>query len=58
MSSMNSKEIWSLLENAEDKEIMIFISMSIQYLEKARNIEFKDIIKNIKNTRKCLNSHQ
>lgn len=55
---MNSKEIWNLLENAEDKEIMIFISMSIQYLEKARNIEFKDIIKNIKNARKCLNSHQ
>ena len=51
---MNSKEMWSLLENLETKDIQLLVTMSIRYLEYNRKINFKKIIKDIENTKKLL----
>lgn len=51
---MNSKELWNLLESLETADIQTLISMSVRYLEYNRKIDFKAIIKEIKNTKKIL----
>lgn len=49
---MNSVDIWNLLKSLDTKDIKILISMSIKYLEEDREVNFKDIIKDIKECRK------
>jgi len=51
---MNSKELWNLLESLETADIQTLISMSVRYLEYNREIDFKTIIKNIKEDKKIL----
>ena len=51
---MNSKQIWNLLEKLETQNIQILIDMSVRYLEYNRGLDFKTIIKDIKNTKKAL----
>lgn len=51
---MNSKEIWSLLESLETKDIQILVSMSTRYLEYNRGIDFKTIISDLKENKKVL----
>ncbi len=51
---MNSKEMWEMLENMDTKDIRLLVDMSIRYLEMDRNVNFKDIIKDIKTIHKNL----
>lgn len=53
---MNSKELYNMLEKLNDKDIELVISMSIRYLEKKRDIRFKDILSDIKIYHKILES--
>lgn len=52
---MNSLEIYNMLEKMDDKHIQILINVSIKYLEKNRNIKYKEIMKDIKNLHKIMN---
>lgn len=54
---MNSKEMWNMLENMETKDIRILVDMCIRYLEMDRNVNFKDIIKDINTIHNFLESH-
>ena len=45
---MNKNDLWNFLESSSDTEIQIYITISIVYLIKSRNMELKDIIKDIK----------
>ena len=49
---MNSQEFFNKLETMEDKDIMSFISASIEYLIEARNCDFNKIIKHLKKCHK------
>jgi hypothetical protein len=49
---MNSQDFFNKLETMEDKDIMSFISASIEYLIGARDCDFNKIIKHLK---KCHN---
>ena len=51
---MSSEKLWNILEDLTTKEIQIMISMSIRYLEMNRQVDFKDILKDIKGCRKYL----
>lgn len=51
---MNSKEMFEFFEKSTTREIQILISMAIRYLEEKREVEFKNIIKDIKGARKYL----
>ncbi len=53
---MNSKEIWNLLESLETADIQVLITMSVRYLEYNRGINFKTIIKDIKETKRVLDN--
>lgn len=53
---MNSKEIWDLLESLETKDIQVLLTMAVRYLEYNRNINFKTIIKDIKETKRVLDN--
>ena len=53
---MNSKEIWNLLESLETKDIQVLLTMSVRYLEYNRNINFKKIIKDIKESKRVLDN--
>ena len=45
---MNSKKFCDKLEKLEDKEIMSYLSATIEYLVQARNCDFRKIIKHLK----------
>lgn len=49
---MNSKKFYEKLETMEDKDIMIYISASIEYLIGARDCDFNKIIKELKKCHK------
>lgn len=51
---MNSKELWNKLYNMETNEIKIETMMMIMFLVKDRNVDIKEIIKDIKNIYKKL----
>lgn len=51
---MGSARAYAMLEDMTTKEIQVLISMSIQYLEMNRQVDFKDILKDIKGCRKFL----
>lgn len=53
---MNSKEIWNLLESLKTEDIQVLITMSVRYLEYNRGIDFKTIIKDLKETKKILDN--
>ena len=45
---MNSKKFYDKLESLEDKEIMSYLSATIEYLVQARNCDFRKIVKHLK----------
>ena len=51
---MNSKELWNKLYEMETEEIKIQTMMMIMFLVKDRNVNIKEIIKDIKNIYKKL----
>ena len=51
---MNKTELWNYLEKTEDKEILNNAIMSIVYLVKDREFDYKKTIKHIKNITKNL----
>lgn len=51
---MTSKEMFNMFEEMTTKELQILITMAIQYLNKNRQVEFKQIMKDIKNVHKLL----
>lgn len=51
---MNSKELWNKLYEMETEEIKVETMMMIMFLVKDRNVEIKEIIKDIKNIYKKL----
>lgn len=51
---MNSKELWNKLYEMETDEIKIQTMMMIMFLVKDRNVDIKEIIKDIKNIYKKL----
>ena len=51
---MTSKQLYDMLESMKDEDIELVISMSIRFLEKKRDIRFKDILSDIKVYREVL----
>lgn len=49
---MNNKNFYEKLEKMEDKDIMIYISASIEYLIEARDCDFNKIMKHLKKCHK------
>ena len=53
---LTSKEMFEMFEEMSTKELQILISMAIQYLNQNKGVEFKQIIKDIKNVHKLMNN--
>lgn len=51
---MNSRNFYDKLETLEDKEIMSYVSATIEYLINARECDFNRIIKHLKKTHNFL----
>ena len=45
---MNSQELWNMLENMETTDIQVMLVMSAKYLVLKRNVNKKEMIKDIK----------
>lgn len=49
---MSSKQMYDIFNDLTTKELQIFLTMGVIYLQKNRNIDFKTIIKDFKNCNK------
>lgn len=49
---MSSKQMYDIFDDLTTKELQIFLTMGVIYLQKNRNINFKTIIKDFNNCNK------
>ena len=49
---MSSKQMYDIFDDLTTKELQIFLTMGVIYLQKNRNVDFKKIIKDFNNCNK------